>query len=1528
MVPCYKFKITALTLILVCLIEFMFSGTIVAATAQESSPLQLSYTDILKGGYINLDRIRKHILFFTQNCSPRITGYSGSYRAAEYIKEKFEEFGLEDVGYQWYNLTIPVDMGGRLEVYSPKNKLLFSFPVYPLWPNSIHPCSTPPEGLNGYIFYAKSGEFKDYVEQNMEGSIVILDFNSRDNWKKAVSLGASAVIFIEPDNTTIIESELKYLKILPMNVPRVYLEKKYANMLLDALNKNGGKLKAKLMSRIEWQLKRVPNILAYKTGTDLKDQWILVFAHYDAWSVVPAMAEGATDAVGIAALLELARFYSNVETKRSIMFIAFSGFGEGIAGARSFVDKLVWEGNFTRALPDKAEPGKGIFLEIGIDLTPETSTLGMFYTSYFYRIYRMGVIGGGAINRELANPFFTDQPNRLSFNSRMTNAWREVYGQTWKVVGPYSFSDIDMYWDSYTPTPFVLDGDAFTAAQVRAGGGKMPGSHHFSYRTAYAYFWRRGTPLDTYSRLEDLENLRPQLEFIFCTTYSLANLNIKELSGEFKPEDILSRERWLLGGYHFGRVTGQVVQYDVKTGYYKPVPNAIIQICATDNTRFYKHIWFEMSDENGIFTTTGLSDLSYVGTYEIAAYVLNQTTGQILYAPDKGKYGSQEYSSTIGIHPSIGQWGTREAPAPIVTFPCGTIEIFDVQDSQPISATQIDLGAMQLTGRTRHIQVLVNDVRTHFETDYYGYATESDMAMAFVQPSIPAELILVYEDKPGLPVGILHNADKENPVEGWGFVVNEGETLRLTNTILHFVRDLYCLNEYRMKICQSKVVFTGVEQYHQDAGAMLDFATEDLYNKRFDKYYAHAVSAWALETRTYSILIDNMKNVINTTMGVFVLLMPFALIAERLFFSCTEGKKRAVATIAIFASLLIVLSIFHPGFTMATNVYVVLLGLGIATLTGPILVLLSGNALEFFKEWREKLIGKHFIGISRVAATLSSLGLGVSYMRKRKLRTTLALVTLILLVSLIIMFTSTVGFRIVRAFKSKGVAQYKGMFIREAFWASLNLDYIEYLKARFTDKALVLPRAWAYPQRPHEGWGGMLFGPRGSTYIRAYYGLTPAEGNLTGWTQYLTSGSHWFSEEDEDVCILTTELAETIEAGVGDVISAEGAKLKVIGILSDDVKNLKDLDQFISAPFDITVGEADIRFMSPSQTLYVPYEWLLKKGGLPHTVVLIFNEEEEIKPAAMLLATEWGVNFYISKDKGEDVEYALYSGSVGFEMTGQTLSLVPLAIVMLSILNLMLGTVTERVKEIGVFSSLGLSPVHVSMIFLAEAITLAVVSSMLGYVIGIVGINIIYGLKILPETFYPNYASAFVYITLVLMMLVVVIPSIYPLFKAAKLVTPSLERKWKLEAKPVGAEWTIPTPFFSASEDDVEGMLEYLKEYLMNYAEPAPGFPFATETCTKKEGKVGGLPAKFIVAKTHIAPFTLGVSQKTQILAIKKEDRWDIVIKMVRETGKRDDWIHVNKRFIDFLRKQLLNWRGLLPSQKEDYFKRAMRGGF
>ena len=82
----------------------------------------------------------------------------------------------------------------------------------------------------------------------------------------------------------------------------------------------------------------------------------------------------------------------------------------------------------------------------------------------------------------------------------------------------------------------------------------------------------------------------------------------------------------------------------------------------------------------------------------------------------------------------------------------------------------------------------------------------------------------------------------------------------------------------------------------------------------------------------------------------------------------------------------------------------------------------------------------------------------------------------------------------------------------------------------------------------------------------------------------------------------------------------------------------------------------------------------------------------------------------------------------------------PIIIASLIVLNTMLGSVFERIKEIHIFSSIGLAPSHIGMLFIAEALVYAILGSVAGYLLGQFTSKILVWTHWLPDL-YLNFSS-------------------------------------------------------------------------------------------------------------------------------------------------------------------------------------------
>jgi len=169
-------------------------------------------------------------------------------------------------------------------------------------------------------------------------------------------------------------------------------------------------------------------------------------------------------------------------------------------------------------------------------------------------------------------------------------------------------------------------------------------------------------------------------------------------------------------------------------------------------------------------------------------------------------------------------------------------------------------------------------------------------------------------------------------------------------------------------------------------------------------------------------------------------------------------------------------------------------------------------------------------------------------------------------------------------------------------------------------------------------------------------------------------------------------------------------------------------------------------------------------------------------------------------------------------------------------------------------------------------------------------------------------------------MIATVGSSIYPMFKAGRLVTPSLERTWKPTTKPIEDEWMIPLPFTYSSDLEVGQMLAYIREFLSAHLGERSEL-FTVSRIQYEEDKVDGKQSKTIVASMRLTPYDLGINQTIRLHFISdlSTKRWYVMLNLHRRSGNPDVWVKSNLVFADALRKQFLLWKSVPKGEREKY---------
>ncbi len=1459
----------------------------------------------------------------------RVCGYPGADKAADWMAKQFRTIGLTDISVESFPVSVPVDEGSVLQVNGKSIRL------NAMWPNLVRTSQLPPNGVTGPVIYVGDGKLPNFSGKRVKGSIVLVNYNSGTEWLNAPRLGAKAVVFVEPDDTMRGESEAKFIGI-PVNVPRFFIKKSDAVPLM-AQCAARQELIGSLKCSMTWQKKTGKNVIAWIKGSDPKmaKQVIVLSAYFDSMSVVPAISPGAESACGAATMLELARTYAKERPKRSIMFVATGGHFTSLEGIRQWMDshmnrlerpnvgqKLFMSLAKAVGIKPKQKDLMDIYLWAGLDISSRNKQVGLFYKGYFYDM------------RE-------DVQNRFSDLSRICRENSD------KVIAALGFAGTRLFADGVNPVDgknwrnYLAGKYAFDAELVT-----LSGANGITFCTTDDSRPMVDTPFDTPNRV-NYSNVAIQTKLLAGVLWHVFNdpNNVQDPAlPHFAIDEPGNFQRMGLQG-GFSTISGQVVRFEPKKSFIpkEPVYDSLAVVRhATKTFAGVRGNLIQIVNDKAEFRFPGVAPVTAYGwnrPTSVAAYHLEKNTGNIDFAPDQGAQGAIEYPVDFPVT-------TNQKTSRIVVFNCVPTSLFDLVDQQALRAlTTMDVLDAETNGTPRMYGYALATQQDFLMTSYV-----EDVAVVFSQPGSRMKLMMGVG--PGATRFIMINATPKFP-EGIGYRVegvSEEATLGkkettygdrdnfasggvITNTAYRVAEDLWTLDEYRMaKLRKFRIVNEGLESLHKLAKQSLDDADVALANKDYAKFDINSRAAWGYEARAYPDVQATANDVVRGVIFYMALLLPFAFFMERLFFGSPNLKNQLAIALAIFVVVFLLFSRIHPAFQLVSNLAVVFLAFVMLALSGLVTAMILGKFEEQLKQINKQMSGVHRADIGRVSVAFAAFNLGVSNMRRRKARTILTSITLIMLTFIVLSFTSIVNVLRFNQVKSPGIAGYNGIMIRTALWEPLQDSAFRVLSDEFRDRA-VAPRAWFY---------GVAYGEQSSFAVRkgdrqydvkAIAGLTPDEVSVTKPQRALKAG-RWFQAGDRYATVLPSGVAESLRVGTDDVgkvsVRFNGMEYLVIGILdSAKFKTITDLDQEPLTPVDFLLmnkmgnragggggqetGFREYVHLEPDSVFYSPYQTLMNQGGEIRSIAISFASQNEVKSVLNKLMPRLGLNIY----SGQGDQIMRFSTLAATSGRGIEFVIIPILIAAMICLQTMLSSVFERVKEIHIFSSLGLSPTHIGLLFFAESLVYAIVGSVTGYFVAQLSAKAIVALKI--DGLYLNFSSMSAVISTLVVVATVLLSTIYPARKASEVASPALDRNWHTP-DPEGDKWVIPMPF-SVNQIQATGLSSFLGEWLGAYEDYSVG-DFVTQ-----EVKTGNYAMEYgraysIECTAWLAPFDLGVSQKVVITAEPTDtaDIYNLYLTLTRMSGDIANWKRVNRRFMNTLRKQFLIWRTLSSEDRNRYF--------
>jgi putative ABC transport system permease protein len=245
---------------------------------------------------------------------------------------------------------------------------------------------------------------------------------------------------------------------------------------------------------------------------------------------------------------------------------------------------------------------------------------------------------------------------------------------------------------------------------------------------------------------------------------------------------------------------------------------------------------------------------------------------------------------------------------------------------------------------------------------------------------------------------------------------------------------------------------------------------------------------------------------------------------------------------------------------------------------------------------------------------------------------------------------------------------------------------------------------------------------------------------------------------DDNVVVLGQTTAEELGlfSPVGETINIGSVPFTVIGVLNEEGSSSSSTNEDDLAVVPVTTAQEDLTGSSTVSTIYL-------EAGSQSTLGAAYDEASD-----ELLALH-GITDPVDADFTITTQSSLLSTATSVDNT-LTILLAGIAAISLlvggiGVMNIMLVSVTERIREIGLRKALGATPRVILRQFLVEASTLGLAGGVIGAALGITGD------EVLPHFISNKIAISgpAVAIAIVAAVGIGIVAGAYPAYRAARL---------------------------------------------------------------------------------------------------------------------------------------------------------------
>jgi putative ABC transport system permease protein len=231
----------------------------------------------------------------------------------------------------------------------------------------------------------------------------------------------------------------------------------------------------------------------------------------------------------------------------------------------------------------------------------------------------------------------------------------------------------------------------------------------------------------------------------------------------------------------------------------------------------------------------------------------------------------------------------------------------------------------------------------------------------------------------------------------------------------------------------------------------------------------------------------------------------------------------------------------------------------------------------------------------------------------------------------------------------------------------------------------------------------------------SFIGTTPSY--LTAHAYKLAEGTSFTSEDvskHRRVAVIGQEVVQELFAGssaVGQNMKVNGSNYEVVGVLAKKGSNgTTNEDDVVMAP--ITTVQASLTGVGPVDSITVQASSESALDAAEGQVTQIIEERHKIKDT-----TEPGFSVL---NQGSLLETSSSTSSVFTTLLGEVAA-ISLLVGGIGVMNIMLVSVTERTREIGIRKAIGARRSDILTQFLAEAVLVSLFGGITGVLVGVIG---------------------------------------------------------------------------------------------------------------------------------------------------------------------------------------------------------------